>query len=56
MRGLLKVIVKTNPIQAKFQHFIEIIEPIYETINPAIRFRPNYRQLKAMMSLSWPAC
>ncbi|MFT8744509.1 MAG: IS982 family transposase [Lentilactobacillus hilgardii] len=47
MRGLLKVIVKTNPIQAKFQHFIEIIEPIYETINPAIRFRPNYRQLKA---------
>ncbi|GEP25385.1 IS982 family transposase [Lentilactobacillus diolivorans] len=47
MRGLLKVIVKTDAIQAKFQHFIEIIEPIYQTIDPAIRFRRNHQQLKA---------
>ncbi len=46
MRGLLKVIVKANPIQDQFQKFIEIIEPIYQLIDPAIRFRHNHKQLK----------
>nr|WP_304055973.1 hypothetical protein [Levilactobacillus namurensis] len=47
MQNQLKVIANPNLIQVQLAHFIQIIEPIYQTIDKKYRHRCNYREEKA---------
>ncbi|KRL80195.1 transposase [Secundilactobacillus paracollinoides DSM 15502 = JCM 11969] len=46
LKDQTKFIAVSNPIQVKLKKFIQIIEPIYLTLNKSVRLRRNYRQEK----------
>lgn len=56
MQDCPQIALKVNPIQAKLREFIEIINPIYQKLDPAIRLRRNHQHLIAsdvVSIMSW---
>ena len=47
MQDYPQVTLTTNPIQDQLQKFIEILKPIYQKLDSAIRFRRNHNNLIA---------